>query len=574
MDHGFRLCCRATPLVFATLALLAGELKAQAPRGAAADTADHGYSIDDPTVIARCGACHTRDDRGRMGRLSWLRKTPEGWQTSLRRMVSLNNVSVSPEEARAIVRYLSNTQGLAPEELEPARFEVERRLIEFDYPHDDTEATCSACHSMGRVMTERRTRQEWDLLLATHRALYPLVDFQAFRRGGPPPTGPGPDGSPPDPRHPMEKAVAHLAATFPLETPEWSAWKATMRSPRLEGTWLLSGSEPGRGPVFGTMTIAADAADPDVFTTSTQYVHAESGTASRRTGQALVYTGFQWRGRSNPGAADELREVMMVERDRARITGRWFTGAYDELGVDITLRRVGGEPVIAGVHPKALRAGETGREVRVFGANLPGGAAAADFDFGAGVRVTEVLASDANGARLRVNVDSTATLGERDLFAARASLERAIVVHDGVDRIEVTPLAGMARVGGAHFPKQLQTFDAIGWNDGPDGKSETDDDLALGRVPVTWSIEEYSATFSDDDVSFVGAIDASGRFTPAEDGPNPARSGNRNNIGDVWVVATYSPEAGTDVRPLRARAHLLVTVPLYMRFEPWKEVER
>ena len=26
--------------------------------------------------------------------------------------------------------------------------------------------------------------------------------------------------------------------------------------------------------------------------------------------------------------------------------------------------------------------------------------------------------------------------------------------------------------------------------------------------------------------------------------------------------------------PLRARAHLLVTVPLYMRFDPWKEVAR
>ena len=51
------------------------------------------------------------------------------------------------------------------------------------------------------------------------------------------------------------------------------------------------------------------------------------------------------------------------------------------------------------------------------------------------------------------------------------------------------------------------------------------------------------------------------------DGPNPKRSGNRNNIGDVWVVAEVN---GGDVRdttkPLRARAHLLVTVPLYMRW--------
>ena len=36
---------------------------------------------------------------------------------------------------------------------------------------------------MGRVITQRRTEEEWDLLLATHRALYPLVDNQAFLDG-------------------------------------------------------------------------------------------------------------------------------------------------------------------------------------------------------------------------------------------------------------------------------------------------------------------------------------------------------------------------------------------------------
>ena len=77
--------------------------------------------------------------------------------------------------------------------------------------------------------------------------------------------------------------------------------------------------------------------------------------------------------------------------------------------------------------------------------------------------------------------------------------------------------------------------------------------------------EEYTATFTDDDVKFVGEIDRSrGVFTPAVDGPNPNRSGNRNNVGDVWVVASHQPAAG---EPLRARAHLVVTVPLYMRWD-------
>ena len=63
-----------------------------------------------------------------------------------------------------------------------------------------------------------------------------------------------------------------------------------------------------------------------------------------------------------------------------------------------------------------------------------------------------------------------------------------------------------------------------------------------------------------------------GFFTPALDGPNPERSGNRNNIGDVWVVANFSPPEGQADRPLQARAHLIVTVPLYMRWDPWGDL--
>lgn len=81
-------------------------------------------------------------------------------------------------------------------------------------------------------------------------------------------------------------------------------------------------------------------------------------------------------------------------------------------------------------------------------------------------------------------------------------------------------------------------------------------------------MEEYSATLDDDDIQYVGTLDQSGRFEPALDGPNPARTGSRNNVGDVWVVATYTPPGTTE--SLRARAHLIVTVPLYMRWEPWR----
>jgi quinohemoprotein amine dehydrogenase len=129
----------------------------------------------------------------------------------------------------------------------------------------------------------------------------------------------------------------------------------------------------------------------------------------------------------------------------------------------------------------------------------------------------------------------------------------------------------MARVGGGPaFPKGYAQFEARAFDNGADGRDDTADDIDLGLVPATWSLEEFAATYDDDDVKFVGSIDAkTGRFTPAIDGPNPARTGQRNNIGDVYAVATYTPDAsgGKPAKTLRARGHLLVTVPLYMRWE-------
>ena len=99
---------------------------------------------------------------------------------------------------------------------------------------------------MGRVLNQRRTREEWDLLTAMHRALYPFTDFQSFMRRIESDESEGDDGP-----SAVERAVAHLAEVFPLDTPEWSRWSANMRTaPRLDGTWALGRrrARPGAGP--------------------------------------------------------------------------------------------------------------------------------------------------------------------------------------------------------------------------------------------------------------------------------------------------------------------------------------
>lgn len=564
------------PLAIALLALpstIQGQGRATAPKWPPArrDTTP-GYVIKEPQIIANCSGCHVRDTSGRMERISYLRKTPEGWETSIRRMAVLVGVKMEPATARTILRYLSNEQGLAPEEAKPARFEAERRQIDYRYMADSrTEGTCRACHSFGRVLSQRRTRDEWELLVATHRAYYPDVDRQTFRRGGPPAPGDTSNAA-----HPMDLAITHLAREFPLRTNEWQAWSATMRAPRIDGQWLLSGTEPGRGQFTGRVTIRQSATADDEFTTRATYRYVSTGKVVTRDGKATVYTGFQWRGRSTEGgspADSTWREVMSIEPGWQEMSGRWFKGGYDEFGMDVTLTRLSGNaPIVAAVAPRGLKTGVANQQVTILGANLPSNLTPTSIDFGPGVRLERVLRAGGDSISVLVRVDSGARVGARDLFVAGASLQKGTVVYDKVSRIRVSPAAGMARVGGVSFPRQFAQFEATAFHNGPDGRPETADDIEIGPVAVGWNIEEYGVTYDDDDIRFVGSIDAGGKFTPAIDGPNPQRSGSRNNIGDVWVVATYQPPEAK-AAPIKARAHLLVTVPLYLRWESWRAAQ-
>src|SRR5262245_23339029 len=152
---------------------------------------EEGIPITSPVVQKACAPCHALDDKQQMSRISFQRNTPEGWQETIRRMASLNGLKIDPQTAREVVTYLSNHLGLAPEEAKPAAFEVEKRIIDYKYSaNEDAQSVCTRCHSMGRVISQRRTREEWNLLIAMHRGWYPLVDNQAFRRGGPAPRDP------------------------------------------------------------------------------------------------------------------------------------------------------------------------------------------------------------------------------------------------------------------------------------------------------------------------------------------------------------------------------------------------
>src|SRR5262245_36688540 len=474
-----------------------------------------GIPVQSDLVRTRCAGCHRIDDQMRMSRISYRRATPENWVRTIKRMVTLNHATLDVNDARDILKYLSDHQGLAPAEARPAAFESEHRLVEFTYSADKERAdTCSSCHTIGRVMGERRTKEEWELLVAMHRGYYPLVDNQpmnggqGFRRTRAPQTEPGANGQPPDNRPPMDRVIAHLSRAFPLQTPDWAAWSASMQPVKLAGRWAISGYQIGQGPIFGEVTISADSA-ADTFSTETRYTIARTGQTVSRSGKALVYTGYQWRGRG-AGAGDTApwREVLTVESDWKTMFGRWFTGAYDETGIDVRLTRLGGDPAVLGASVSALKSGTNRQSVTIFGANFPSAVVPDDVGLGQGVKVTRVVASRPDGINVEIDVAPNAPLGPRDLSVRGAIRPGALVIYDKVDALKVVPQAGLARVGGIAFPKQFQQFEAVGVSNGPDHKPGTADDITIGRVDVKWSLEEYAATFVDDDIRYVGNVDA------------------------------------------------------------------
>ncbi len=261
---------------------------------------EEGIPVADQLVISKCGGCHTRDAKGNMLRISWERATPEGWEEAIKRMVRLNGVSLSPVEARAVVKYLATYHGLAPEEAKPIMYFAEHRIQdETNIPNDAVRGACANCHAFARPLSWRRSPDDWKLLTNLHVAFYATAE-QAFRRG----LGAGGGGNAPmvaaresgTPKLPVDEALAFLDKSAPLHTPEWAAWSARMRAPKLAGRWLVSAHIPGKGMYFGEMTIEPGAA-ADEFKTSVKLKSVKDGSALVRSGQASCMPDI-------PGAGD------------------------------------------------------------------------------------------------------------------------------------------------------------------------------------------------------------------------------------------------------------------------------
>jgi quinohemoprotein amine dehydrogenase len=493
---------------------------------------EEGIPVTDPVVIAKCASCHPRDERGNMQRISWERTTPEGWQAALRRMVLGNGVSLTPAEARSIVKYLSGQHGLAPEEAKAVRYEAERRIHE--EPHAPN--GCTKCHAFARPLSWRRSLEDWKQVASQHAAQqkFPL----------------------------SEENVAFLAKAAPLHTPEWGAWSARNPSAsKLGGRWLVTASSPGRGKYYGEMQM--DATGEGEFNTSVHLTSVSDGSTILRSGRCVVYGGYAWRGRSKgseaPGSVpgdplSEAREAMLMAPDQTTGDGRWFWGEYQEFGFDVTIRRSSSETTLLLVDRASLKIGSQGNRIRLIADHVPDKVTPADLHFGAGVSVRGIVSRTPSEIVAEVDVASDAAPGKRDVGLGSSAMAGAIAIYDRVDYIKVVPDSALAAFGDRTHGRGYQQFEAIGYQRGPDGLAHTDDDVELGPVDVTWSLEVfYAAEGASSD--HVGKVSPTGLFTPA--------AANPNLNFDVWAVGTAKNETGKNGKPLVGKCYLVVTVPTY-----------
>ncbi len=485
---------------------------------------------------ARCSACHERLPEGGMARISAARKTPEGWDMTLVRMMVWHGVRLTPEELAGLVKYLADRQGLAPSEAAPHRPVLERQPGYVEPAGDQTlTEICARCHTYGRFGLQRRDEAEWRKLTNMHVGQWPTIEYQAMARD----------------RQWWEIASgdvpAMLAKQFPLQSDAWQTWKLQPWKD-LSGVWRVAGSRPGQGDYAGTAAIRRTG--PDHYDVSYTLRYAD-GRMVEVNGKSIVYTGYEWRGSVTMGS-EEVQEVYAVSDDGSRINGRWFLADADEIGGVFHAVRADKAAVVS-VQPAYLKAGQEA-QVTIHGAGLRG-----TVNLGRGIKVLETVSADNQQISVRVRVASDAGVGARTVEVGSLAAKGLFMVYRQVDTVQVEPPMTIARVGGngGPIPPVKAQFEAVAYANGPDGKPGTEDDVRIGAMPARWATEnngEFATAMEDS--RFAGTIDGSGLFSPAGAGPNPVRPMAANNVGDLLVKATVRDGA----REIEGSGHLIVTV--------------
>ena len=499
------------------------------------------WAMDGETVIQeKCLSCHTRTGNPETpySRISQQRKTPEGWQMTLQRMQHRNGLVLSSEETQAVIRYLSDTQGLAPSEAAPFRYVLEQQPNVVEDVDPAYAEMCARCHSNARFGLQRRTEGEWKELVNTHMAIHPTTELHALAR---------------DRRWydiALNETAPKLAMDYAFNDVAWKQWQKVAK-PKLEGSWSVAGYMPVKGDYSAVLKVVETSDNKYSVTLDGHYA---DGSLLRGNGAAQVFSGYEWRaGLTIDGVS--MRQVLAASTDGTSLTGRMYQSAHDEIGGE--LKAVNGSAIV-GLSPTALKQGETS-QVTIFGGYLKG-----SVNLGAGVKVVKVLSRDADRVVVEAKASASASVGMRDVAVGATKAKAQLAVYDKVAAVQVSPPQSLARIGGngGKLPKVQSTYRALAFSAGADGQPGTDDDMRLGYMPAAWSLKPQNEVAEEDrDVEFAGTIDSNGIFTPGDAGLNPQRRMSTNNVGMLKVVASVKDGDNT----VEGESDLLVAVPSYIK---------
>ncbi|GAB4265689.1 MAG: hypothetical protein Kow0092_18180 [Deferrisomatales bacterium] len=503
---------------------------------AAAGMAGASSFAPDSLVWKKCTACH-EPSGGRIPAVEEIRTTPEEWTVIVDRMARLHGMELASGDMATLLKELCATQILSPEEAaDVAYLSLFNNPQTVEAPRDQGEerlfATCVRCHSAGKIRSYRMAPARWANLRNFHHYMDPAIIFQMREMHW---------------RDEAEAVLRDLAGKYPYGAP----WQAPAATPA--GSWLILGREPGRGIYRGSAEIA-DRGDGEFAVSGA--IRFADGSAETFRGEGTLYGGYAVRTRTRHNGFDTVGAYTL---DGDVLRGAHHFPAPDFRTSQSSWYRRDGRARVLRVTPDYLVAGEETR-VLVEGTRLPD-ASTGEVSFSGGA--VEVLGAKRLGPEaLELTVRSRAAGPTQARLSVNGLDGGTVRLVPSVDGITVTPHHGRARLsGGAYYPAEGVQFEAVAYYGGAD-RADPSDDVVLGPVPATFRLEEAETRPGDDDLRWVGGIDADGTYIPVGDyKPIAAREYSGEGSGWVKVVAEYRRGASA----YRGEAFLAVTVPDFIQ---------
>jgi quinohemoprotein amine dehydrogenase len=487
-------------------------------------------------VYKKCVSCHAAED-GKLARIEEIRTTPEEWTVIVDRMYRLYGMRMQAGEMATLLKELSATQILAPDEMAGISYINlfnNPQTIETPSGADEEQvfATCVRCHSAAKIYSYRMTESAWQKLRDFHIYIDPAIIFQMREMYW---------------RTEADTALGYLAGELPYER----AWTTPNAKP--DGEWLVLGVEPGKGTYRGRATLTSRGDDEYSLQGELRF---SDETLETFSGEATLYGGYALRTRTDHNGSATMGAFSFVD---GVISGEHHHSAPDFRTSSSSWFPVAGESRALRITPGYLLSDEE-TTLLIEGIGLPEVEAQDIAVANAEVDVLQAVTTSPETIEVtlvyRGTGHGTANVSANGLEAGSLKLAPRI------DFLKVSPAMGRARVdGGTNHPAEGVQFQALAYSSAADADKPSDDFL-LGPVAADFRLAEEETRPGDDDLAYLGAIQRDGTYLPSSDyNPIPARAYGVEGTGMVKVIAEYT-RGGTSYT---AEGQLVVTVPDYVQ---------